>query len=163
MLTLSGCATFTQPTHATWTTQGRLAGQHHHDGFSANFFYAQTQQGFDLQLLGPLGMHPIRVVQTKGQVTAYFEGQRYTAHNAESLVYDLTSWELPVHFLSHWLHGKPAPAPKATQHRKNPHGRLVHFVQAGWNVELTYTQQTLHKMILTNPPWRLKVLLHPSH
>ncbi len=139
--------------------QGRLAGQHHQDGFSANFFYAQTTQGFDLQLLGPLGMHPIRVVQTPHIVTAYFDGQTYEAPDAEALVYALTGWELPVHFLSHWLQAKPAPTPQATQLTRNTAGQIIHFVQAGWQVDLSY-QHRLHKMTLTNPPWRLKLLLH---
>lgn len=101
--------------------------------------FAWSDDGRELQLdlANPLGSTLARVQVTPGYATlTRADGTQKQARDPDALVELVLGSPMPVAGLRDWLRGQTGRQP-VQEPRKNNAGQLVHFVQNGWQVELS--------------------------
>jgi len=171
LLLLGGCSLFRsqQPidTALSWPEQreknrrleqfqisGKIGIRAPRESGSANLFWQQSQDYFDIRLAGPLGRGAARLVGSPKE--ARLEAADVTASgNAEQLLAERLGWTLPLKALTWWLRGLPMPGQSAKL-QLNIDNRLVQLNQQGWRIDyLSYDPQQGYWL-----PTRLKIKGH---
>lgn len=154
-LLLSGCVSQTVTPITNWDShQQQLAALKHwrlegkigyrirtddknHSG-SAYFDWQQQPSNYSIHLFGPLGQGSTLIKQRGRKVTLEQQGQpTLSARTPEALMQESLGWWLPVHDLTYWVRGIPAPDSLVQSQQRSPDGTLQHLQQAGW--QLTYS------------------------
>jgi len=100
---------------------------------SANLFWQQSEDYFDIRLSGPLGRGAARL-------TGNLQQARLEAANdisegaAQTLLSERLSLELPLDALHWWLRGLPAPG-KTARLELDSNNRLAQLNQQGWQID----------------------------
>ena len=94
-----------------WTAHGVASLHSQQGGQSFGFTWQQQPQAQQLRILGPLG-NTVAELRAEGQQATLLEanGQRRSAPNMRSLLYQVLGVELPVRELPSWLLGVPPAA-----------------------------------------------------
>ncbi len=117
----------------SWQLQGKLALRSEQQSGSAQLWWRQNQQRFDLRVTPPFGVGKLRIRGDESEVALYpASGRPLRAANAEELLQQTLGWSLPLQSLRFWVLGLPA---KATQIELNDQGYLHSLVYQGWQVE----------------------------
>ncbi|MBL8250081.1 MAG: outer membrane lipoprotein LolB, partial [Candidatus Competibacter sp.] len=118
-----------------WQASGRIGVISGQDGWHANFQWAQQEQNYRIDLIGPLGQGRVSIQGDGRQVSIQTQdGQRQTAPDPESLLEQTTGARLPVEGLRYWIRGVPEPGPVAAM-QTDASGRLLRLEQKGWVIE----------------------------
>ncbi|MDZ7684140.1 MAG: lipoprotein insertase outer membrane protein LolB [Gammaproteobacteria bacterium] len=130
VLGLGGCATTSRDSVSldpAWHLNGKLGVVSRDRRGSFGLDWQQFEGGYEIDLLGPLGMGVARVRRAGNQVTLEMPGEApITATNADELLYRATGLAIPVTPMRHWVLGEPAPG----RFRARDDG----FRQYGWDI-----------------------------
>jgi len=151
LLLLGGCGLFrTQPPAAdkplSWQAQqeqnrrleyfqisGKIGIRAPRESGSANLFWQQSQDYFDIRLSGPLGRGAARLLGNPEQARLEAAGE-ISEGPAQTLLSERLNLELPLDALHWWLRGLPAPG-KNLQLQLDTHNRLAQLNQQGWQID----------------------------
>ncbi|MBL8258518.1 MAG: outer membrane lipoprotein LolB [Candidatus Competibacteraceae bacterium] len=151
MAWLAGCAVLPAPTADSqnawtarqqelmrltrWQAAGRIGVVNGQDGWHANFQWAQREQDYRIDLIGPLGQGRVLIEGDDRQVSIQTQdGQSQTASDPDSLLEQAIGVRLPVEGLRYWIRGVPEPGPVAAS-QTDRNGRLLRLEQQGWIIE----------------------------
>lgn len=124
----------------SWQMRGRVAIKSVNQSFdpiSANVFWRQVDQSYDIELFGPVGLGAIKLLGQPGEtVLTDSQSHQYKATSPEKLMQQQLGWSLPVSQLYYWVRGLPAPTNSGevdnqAQKRLDPEHRLLSLKQAG--------------------------------
>jgi len=130
-----------------WELRGRLAVLVDGRGGQASLTWKRNAAQHDIRLNGPFGRGAVRVTQNETGARLLDSEQRvFHAVNAEALLYDYTSWRLPLTNLNFWVRGIPVPDLPSRQELDDA-GRLLTLHQQGWLVQYQgYAQSGIHEL-----------------
>jgi len=119
-----------------WTANGKLAVRTADTSDSASMAWQQRNQDTHLQLSGPLGMGAT-TIDSDGQQLDIRQGddhQTLDISTPDAIILN-TGWDLPLHALTYWLKGLPAPDSEIQQIELNTQTELLQSLQQdGWVV-----------------------------
>lgn len=138
-----------------WTANGKLAVRTAASSDSASMVWQQRQQNTHLQLSGPLGMGAT-TIHSDGRLLDIRRGNEHQTldiSTPDAIVLN-TGWDLPLHALTYWLKGLPAPDVDIQQLELNPQTELLQSLQQdGWDIRFEkYGQFQSHVL-----PTRLQI------
>lgn len=155
VLLLAGCATTPVPdvvtaSHtdfpaasmlpANWQLQGRISLTQGESGWHAGVDWDEQVDGFQLRVSGPLGQGGFLLTGDGAGVLLRDAGQQvFTAPNADTLLAEVTGWQLPVEGLRYWVRGIPDPG-SSFKAVMGADGRLAQLSQSGWTIRYTRYQ-----------------------
>jgi outer membrane lipoprotein LolB len=90
-----------------WTLKGRVALFTQDSRRSANLFWKQAGEQSQMKLTGPLGTDILSLEFNPERVLLVAEGQTHEGQEADTLLWQLTGWNIPVSNLKNWLKGLP--------------------------------------------------------
>jgi outer membrane lipoprotein LolB len=143
---------------------GRIGLQTEQKGFSGKLRWQHAPSSDVLAFYSPLGSQVAQIVASPDGVTLTTSDRKtYTAEDAETLLSQTMGWSLPLHGLTDWVLGRPAPR-MYMDVRWDERGRLTHLVQDGWNIEFPAYQnvggtELPSKVILKSLKLDLKLLV----
>lgn len=121
-----------------WRALGSLVVDSESEGtFNASFAWDANESGFDIRLIGPLGLKIYRIVED-GDGATLFDGENETrGHSAESLLRDVIGVTIPLVAMQDWVVGLQGTAKQA---RRDRSGRLSDMVidennETRWRVD----------------------------
>ncbi len=118
----------------SWSLKGRLGLRVPGKSGTLSLEWQQTKNQYLIYLDGPLGQSVAKINGQPGSVELEASGQRYQGQNPESLLFELTGWDLPVSLLRYWVMGLPSPESDASIQLNNQ-GYPALISQQGWQVE----------------------------
>lgn len=131
----------------SWQMRGRVSIKSldkAFDSLSANVFWRQQDQFYDISLFGPVGLGAIKLLGQPGQtVLTDNQNHQYKAESPESLMQQQLGWSLPVSQLYYWVRGLPAPE-RIDQLYISPDNRLESLEQDGWIITYQTYQYINH-------------------
>jgi len=147
-LLLAGCSTLPGPEFpgtdpsaarraqvADWQLRGRVSLTQGEQGWHAGLDWENHPDGYRLQLAGPLGQGALQLTGNAAQVMLEdARGRHYSAADAESLLLQVTGWELPVSGLQDWVRGLPTQGTPASV-TLDEAGRIARLEQSGWIID----------------------------
>jgi outer membrane lipoprotein LolB len=95
-----------------FAVQGKLGVRQGSEGFSSNFSWHQTAEGFDIELWGPLGQGRTRLQGNAdgGVRITTARGEVYEEPDTTEAMRRWFGMAVPLDALQHWIRGLPAPA-----------------------------------------------------
>lgn len=118
-----------------WQFRGHAVFKMPERKFSANVYWQQNADQYQIMLFGPFGLGGINI---NGQPNSVYlkdsHGHTYKADTPESLMQNQLGWSLPVSSLYYWVRGLPAPGP-VTHVTYDAYHRMVHLEQQGWGID----------------------------
>ncbi|WP_194842493.1 lipoprotein insertase outer membrane protein LolB [Endozoicomonas sp. OPT23] len=118
----------------SWQLTGRMGLRVPGESGTLSLEWLQNQTEYKLYLDGPLGTSVARIEGNKQGITLWADGKKYLGRDPESLLLQLTGWDLPVSLLRYWIVGIPAPWSDKTL-QLNSQGLAEKISQSGWQVE----------------------------
>jgi len=142
VLLLAGCTTTPAPRSSTsaatlsaWQFNGRVSLTRGEEGWHAGLHWQEQAGSFFLRVSGPLGQGGFQLNgDARGVVLVDADGQTYAAQDADTLLVQVTGWQLPVSGLRHWIRGLPEPAAGQAQATRDEAGQLRRLEQSGWTI-----------------------------
>ena len=142
VLLLAGCTTTPAPrssasaaTLSAWQFNGRVSLTRGDEGWHAGLHWQEQAGSFYLRVSGPLGQGGFQLNgDARGVVLVDADGQTFAAQDADTLLVQVTGWELPVSGLRHWIRGLPEPAAGEAQANRDEAGQLRRLEQSGWTI-----------------------------
>jgi outer membrane lipoprotein LolB len=150
----------------SWALKGRLAISVENEGWYAGMRWSQQDDHYDMEILGPLGR---KVAWLEGGAQGVnletSKGESAYAPDAESLMYQLLGWSLPLTGLRYWVLGIPSPQDHVVEIQLDDIGRLSRLRQSGWNVQYQRYQwerrwDLPYKMTLVNASVTVKMVVN---
>ena len=117
-----------------WQLQGRMAVIENNESWPASVHWSQTQDRYNVELIGPLGQGRISVRGDAGRVELITEQERLYAADADALLAQATGLHIPISGLKYWIRGVPDPATQARLVRDGQ-GRITRIEQDGWRID----------------------------
>lgn len=118
-----------------WHATGRIGVVNDQDGWHASFQWAQQDNGYRIDLIGPLGQGRVSIEGDNRAVRIQTQdGQNRTAPDPDTLLEQTIGTRLPVTGLRYWARGLPAPGPTSLL-QTDAAGRLTRLEQNGWVIE----------------------------
>jgi outer membrane lipoprotein LolB len=90
-----------------WQLRARLAYKNNDDSFSASMVWNESPQSSQIRLLNPLGISLVSVDVNTNMATLEADGEIYQGDDINSLLYQITGWDIPVSDLRYWIIGLP--------------------------------------------------------
>ncbi len=149
----------------SWALKGRLAISVENEGWHAGMRWSQQEDHYDMEIFGPLGR---KVAWLKGGSQGVnlktSKGESAYAPDAESLMYQLLGWSLPLTGLRYWVLGIPSPRDHEEDIQLDDVGRLSRLKQSGWEVQYKRYQREKrwdlpYKMTLVNDRVTVKMVV----
>ncbi|WP_100658338.1 lipoprotein insertase outer membrane protein LolB [Alteromonas flava] len=136
-----------------WNLSGRLAFKSEQESFSAYLRWQQRGDDYNLVLSNLVGVTLLSLSVNEGIVTLEADGEIYQHNDAETLIYEVSGWPIPVADMQFWVKGI---ARQNDIVRRNQQG-LIEQLQVldnspQWQVDYTqYTQsqETVLPQLLT--------------
>jgi outer membrane lipoprotein LolB len=120
-----------------WRLRARTGVQRDDQGFSADLNWRQSDNNFDVRVVGPLNSGSFALRGDDSAVTLTLpDGTKHQAATAEALMNAHLSWAIPVSGARFWVRGIPAPSSTATQQLRDDSGRWTDFAQDGWRISV---------------------------
>jgi outer membrane lipoprotein LolB len=115
-----------------WHISGAMAYRTPHGGQSASLTWQQTEQQYQINLFGPLGVGRVNLVGILGKnVVLTREGKQFEARTPEALMQQQLGWHLPISNLHYWVRGIPAPGITKNIEFDDFH-HIATLLQQGW-------------------------------
>jgi outer membrane lipoprotein LolB len=118
---------------ANWDVAGKIGLRQGDRGSSAQLHWRQREQHYELSLSGPLGMGAVSIQGDRQGVTLRNNKGEFRADNPETLVHEMTGWQIPVSDLRFWARGMPSPDLDIDRQTIDQ-GRLALLAQGGWTI-----------------------------
>lgn len=117
-----------------WELQGRVGVRVAQEGGQMSLQWRHAGADDALDFSGPLGKGLFAMtVDANGARARDDQGRWHRAADAETLIYELTGWRIPLHGLRYWVRGVPAPgSPVHIDWTDDGNART--FEQDGWTV-----------------------------
>lgn len=142
ILLLAGCAALPVPETAPggmtpagitdWKFNGRISLTRGEQGWHAGLDWENRADRYRLQVTGPLGQGALQLAgDPAGVMLTDSESRVYTAPDADTLLAQVTGWDIPVAGMQYWVRGLSAPE-GAVRVTLDPDGRLQRLEQSGW-------------------------------
>lgn len=107
-------------------------------GLSASFVWDQFENGYQIELWGPLGQGRTRLIGDGAALTIITSrGETLAREDAESLMVRALGWSVPIDVLPEWIQGRTASATPVLEEVRDGEARLASFRQLGWSIELS--------------------------
>ena len=118
-----------------WDISGRLAVHAGDQGGQMSMHWQRAGDRAQVQLAAPLGKQLLQLTVGPDGARAIDDRQRvFTAPDAQTLIWKMTGWRLPLRSLNYWVLGAPVPD-VAHDERLDNEGRLAHLRQLGWDLD----------------------------
>lgn len=115
-----------------WAFHGRVSITRGDEGWHAGLQWLEQAGQYELKVAGPLGQGAFEMQGGPDAVVLEdASGQVFSARDADSLVIQVTGWELPVAGLRYWVRGLAVPGVEASLQRDTL-GRVTSLRQSGW-------------------------------
>src|SRR5688500_18213128 len=143
-LALAGCAALApsdKPAQraAAFDLVGRVAVTFDGRNFSSGLRWQHAVERDEVWLMTPTGQAVAHILaDDEGATLTGADRQTYRAADVEALTRRALGWELPLARLAWWVRGEMVPGGQPGEAVRDQQGRLVRFVQDGWNVTLTH-------------------------
>lgn len=142
VLLLAGCASSPAPRSSqtaaglsAWQLNGRVSLTRGEEGWHASLLWREQPDRYFLKISGPLGQGGFQLSgDSQGVMLVDADGQTFVARDADALLQQVTSWQLPVLGLRYWIRGLAAPAAGESQLSHDDSGRPSRLIQSGWTV-----------------------------
>ena len=108
-----------------WSFQGDLL-----DNLRLNDVIDQER----VRLIGPIGTGSVELVSKDNRASLISGNQTSNGVDAESLLFNLTGWRLPVSEMRYWLFGMPSPNASG-KFWLNEQGQLQTLQQSEWEIQ----------------------------
>ena len=136
---------------STWRYNAKIAIKTDTIKESANLVWSYHDQSNQLRLYGPFGAGAIKLhFDAYGVELVDNKGVVHRGNNAETLIYDLLGWPIPITSLSTWLFGQPD-LNTDFRYRIDASNRINTLHQNGWEIEYSgyheYAGQLLPRKI----------------
>lgn len=121
-----------------WRALGSLVVDSQREGtFNASFAWDANESGFDIRLIGPLGLKIYRVIEDSDGATLFDGDNETRGQTAESLLRDVIGVTIPLVEMQDWVVGLQGTAKQAKRDRS---GRLSNMVidkdnETRWRVD----------------------------
>ena len=155
-----------------WQFRGHVIFKMPERKFSANVYWQQKADTYQVMLFGPLGFSAVNLDGQPGAVhLKASHGHVYEADNPESLMQQQLGWSLPISSLYYWVRGLPSPEP-VTSVTYDAYHRISHLEQQGWQIdylayqrvqlielpqEITFMQSKYYlHLTIENDSWQMK-------
>lgn len=118
-----------------WQFRGHVIFKMPERKFSANVYWQQKAESYQVMLFGPLGFSAVNLDGKPDCVNLKeSHGHVYSASNPESLMQAQLGWSLPISSLYYWVRGFPSPEP-VTSVTYDANNRILHLEQQGWQID----------------------------
>lgn len=142
ILLLAGCAALPVPESVPegvspagitdWKINGRISLTRGDQGWHAGLDWENRADRYHLQVTGPLGQGALQLAgDPAGVILIDSESRVHTARDADTLLAQVTGWDIPVAGMQYWVRGLSAPG-DAVRVTLDPDGRLQQLEQSGW-------------------------------
>lgn len=120
--------------------QGKIGVKTPEQSGSAFFTWEQDQAHFDIDLSGALGIGRTQIEGKIGQEAQLNNSKTglIKAQTPEELLQKATGWQAPITYLIDWIQARPATLD--AQIERDELNRIHKIQEAGWQVELFYTE-----------------------
>jgi outer membrane lipoprotein LolB len=123
-----------RPVINDWKLQGRISLTRGEQGWHAGLDWENHADRYRLLVSGPLGQGAMQLTGSAQGVTLVdADGKVYQAADAETLLQQVSGWQLPVSGLRYWVRGLPDPGSRFEQ-TLDAQGRLQQLNQSGWDI-----------------------------
>lgn len=109
----------------SWFLQGKVFVISPEERFSASIIWDKQEHISHIKLLSPLGATLLTLDITPTLSTLHVEGKTYYASDAEKLLWQTTSWLIPLKRMQQWVKGQPTPYDQVI--KRNIQGQLSHL------------------------------------
>lgn len=147
-----------------WELQGRFSLVTESEAWSGGIYWHQLSNNFLIQFNAPSGQGAIQLSgSSDGVEMKLANGDTYHAKDADTLLRQETSWDLPVSGLWFWI--RALPIPKQSYHIKSDEqGHIMELVQNQWRVEYADYQQYgkynfPRKIVIKNKDTKVRVIV----
>ena len=147
-----------------WELVGRFSLVTESEAWSGRIYWRQLQNNFLIQFNAPSGQGAVQLSGNDDGVEMMLaNGDSYQAKDADTLLRQETTWDLPVSRLWFWLRGLPVPQ-LAYRIQSDDLGQISELVQDQWLVEYKDYQQygSYHfprKIFIKNKDTKVRVIV----
>jgi len=147
-----------------WELVGRFSLVTESEAWSGRIYWRQLQNRFLIQFSAPSGQGAIQLSGNNDGVEMLLaNGETYQAKDADSLLRQETTWDLPVSRIWFWIRGVPVPQ-LAYRTQSDDQGQISELVQDQWRVEYADYQQygSYHfprKILIKNKDTKVRVIV----
>ncbi len=114
--------------------RGRVGVRVDNDGGPLNLHWIRDGRSDRMEFAAAIGKGLFRLESDAHGASARDDkGHLYRAANAQSLLTQLTGWQIPIDGLQYWIRGIPTPTPIAAAQWDDA-GRLERLDQDGWEI-----------------------------
>jgi outer membrane lipoprotein LolB len=120
-----------------WRASGSIAVDSKEQGVvNATFSWNVNNNGFDIRLIGPLGLKTFRVVEDQQGAVLTGDGEEFFGTSAELLLLDALGVRIPLVNMQDWVVGLQGNADTATRDRRGRirKMRVINADDTHWNV-----------------------------
>lgn len=123
---------------ASWSVQASVVGISDNEQFKARFRWQQDADRFEIKLFDPIGRVVAKITGSEQQVEVRTsKGEHYRDTDAQALIKQLFSLDLPVNGLRYWALGIPHPDHTQARVEVDARGLAAHILDSGWQIEYT--------------------------
>jgi outer membrane lipoprotein LolB len=118
---------------------GRVAVAFDGRNFSSGLRWRHAPDREEVWLNTPTGQAVAHILaDEEGATLTGADRQTHRAADVEALTRQALGWELPLTRLAWWVRGEAVPGSPLAEPVRDQRGRLVRFVQNGWNITLAH-------------------------
>ena len=131
-----------------WTAHIALVGNKHQEKFKVRVIWKQQSEDYQIKLRDFIG-RTIAIIDgtPSGVVAKTSMGERYQGDDAEALINQLFTINIPVTGMRYWLQGVPMPNETIDRIELDDNGLAKHLSQQGWTISYPqYVQNLPYKM-----------------
>lgn len=125
-----------------WQINGRMAFKSPQEKFSANLFWQQIDDTYQLKLSSMFGTSLLAMQGDRHSVELEADDQHYQDTDASHLIWRITGWDIPVSHFPRWIKGQSRAEDQALYSEQGWLSQLTPSCNAcdGWQIEYTKYQ-----------------------
>lgn len=126
-----------------WQINGRMAFKSPDDKFSANLFWQQIDQGYQLKLSSMFGTSLLSMLGDQQSVELKVDDELYQDTDASHLIWRITGWDIPVSHFPRWIKGQSRPEDQVIYSEQGWVSQLIPTCATcdGWQLSYSDYQQ----------------------
>lgn len=152
-----------------FTLKGKIAVVDSGEHYTANFYWRQQGEDFEIDLWGPLGQGRVQLRRIGDQVAMLNgKGEIIAEGTSEEVMRAQLGWSLPLDVFPAWVQGQPYPHEAARALIYDDDGQLSSFRQLEWLVALdryqnissvTQTRRLPRRVTASNEDTRVRLVI----
>jgi outer membrane lipoprotein LolB len=126
-----------------WQINGRMAFKNPQEKFSANLFWQQNDDTYQLKLGTMFGISLLAMQGDAQSVELEADDQHYQDTDASHLIWRITGWDIPVSHFNRWIKGLTRPEDQALYSEQGWLSQLIPGCTTcdGWQIDYTNYQR----------------------